>query len=246
MKDSKLEVIDAFKFEKRLQTSIAVYLSIILLLLILILVKIEMAGELQQALIVILGLILIATLDAFKRALDKQSFAISSIGNQIIVRPGGLYVGGDYVGGDINNKAESRQTLAEAAIEIHTLLQQLEKFNPTATEAEKIAYVNHEATPALKNRVVNVAKTTGETEAVFELQQFLEQIEQYDTDNSEINLEQEKNKIENQSSPTYKSRMIAALKAGGDAAIEEALKASAFGVAQAIVKGWIESDNSNT
>jgi len=42
MEDHKLDLISAFKFEKRLKTSVAVYLSIILLSIIGVLVRIEM------------------------------------------------------------------------------------------------------------------------------------------------------------------------------------------------------------
>ena len=162
MEDHKLDLISAFKFEKRLKTSVAVYLSIILLSIIGVLVKIEMAAELQQALIVILGLITIATIDAFRKALDSTRSSLVNQFSQIIVQEGGVYVGGnfggDYVGGSINQGGERKQTLAEAAVEIQQLLMELEKSNPTATEAEKVAYVNDETPPALKSRVASVLK----------------------------------------------------------------------------------------
>jgi hypothetical protein len=158
MEDHKLDLISAFKFEKRLKTSVAVYLSIILLSLIGVLVKIEMAAELQQALIVILGLITIATIDAFRKALDSTRSSLVNQFSQIIVQEGGFYIGGDYVGGTINQGGEGRQTLAEAAVEIQQLLMQLEKSNPTATEEEKVAYVNDETPPALKSRVASALK----------------------------------------------------------------------------------------
>jgi hypothetical protein len=158
MEDHKLDLISAFKFEKRLKTSVAVYLSIILLSIIGVLVKIEMAAELQQALIVILGLITIATIDAFRKALDSTRSSLVNQFSQIIVQDGGFYIGGDYVGGTINQGSERKQTLAEAAVEIQQLLMQLEKSNPTATEAEKVAYVNDETPPALKSRVASAVK----------------------------------------------------------------------------------------
>ena len=37
---------------------------------------------------------------------------------------------------------QQKRTLAEAAVEIQTLIKQLEKTNPTATEVEKVAYIN--------------------------------------------------------------------------------------------------------
>jgi len=158
MEDHKLDLISAFKFEKRLKTSVAVYLSIILLSIIGVLVKIEMAAELQQALIVILGLITIATIDAFRKALDSTRSSLVNQFSQIIVQEGGFYIGGDYVGGTINQGGERKQTLAEAAVEIQQLLMQLEKSNPTATEEEKVAYVNDETPPALKSRVASALK----------------------------------------------------------------------------------------
>ena len=157
MEDNKLDLISAFKFEKRLKTSVAVYLSIILLAIIGVLVKIEMAAELQQALIVILGLITIATIDAFRKALDSTRSSLVNHFSQIIVQEGGFYIGGD-VDGTINQRSERKQPLAEAAVEIQQLLMELEKSNPTATEEEKVAYVNDETPPALKSRVASALK----------------------------------------------------------------------------------------
>jgi hypothetical protein len=83
--------------------------------------------------------------------------------SQIIVQDGGFYIGGDYyLNGNLNQGSERKQTLAEAAAEIQQLLMQLEKSNPTATEAEKVAYVNHETPPALKSRVASAVKAGSE------------------------------------------------------------------------------------
>ncbi|WP_242723575.1 hypothetical protein [Microcoleus vaginatus] len=167
MQDSKLDLISALKFEKRLKTSVAVYLSIILLTIIGVLVKIDMASELQQALIVILGLITIATIDAFRKALDNTRSSLVDQFSQIIVQDGGLYVGGDYMESrTVNQGIERRQTLAEAADEIQQLLMQLEKSQPAATEAEKVAYVNDETPIDLKSRLVNALKAGGESAVV--------------------------------------------------------------------------------
>lgn len=59
--------------------------------------------------------------------------------------------------------SESRRTLAEAAKEIEQLLNQLEQTNPTATESEKVAYVNNETTPSFKNRVAGALQASSET-----------------------------------------------------------------------------------
>jgi hypothetical protein len=61
-----------------------------------------------------------------------------------------------------NYPSEQRQTLAEAATEIQQLLKQLEQTNPTATESERIAYVNDETTPSFKRRVVGALQAGGE------------------------------------------------------------------------------------
>ena len=162
MQDSKLDLMSVFRFEKLFKVFIAIYLSIFLLIIVGVLVKIDMASELQQALIIVLGLIALATIDAFRKALDNTSFSLGSKFNQIIVQEDGIYVGGDYeyrVSGDINNQGvEKRQSLAEAAAEIQQLLMQLERSNPTATDAEKVAYVNDETPPALKSRMTNAVK----------------------------------------------------------------------------------------
>jgi len=59
--------------------------------------------------------------------------------------------------------SESKKTIAEAAEEIQQLLRQLENTNPTATELEKIAYINDETTPSLKRRAAGALQATGET-----------------------------------------------------------------------------------
>lgn len=64
---------------------------------------------------------------------------------------------------DVNNAfnthtSEQAKPLAEAAAEIQELLIQLEKTNPTATEAEQITYVNIATKPDLKQRVIAALK----------------------------------------------------------------------------------------
>jgi undecaprenyl pyrophosphate phosphatase UppP len=112
MQDPKLEVVSTFKYEKRLKIFVAIYLSMILLVIAGVLVKVDMATELQQVLVVILGLITIATLDAFRKVLENTSSSVASRFNQIVVQEGGFYVnGGYYVNGNINQGGERKQTL---------------------------------------------------------------------------------------------------------------------------------------
>lgn len=72
---------------------------------------------------------------------------------------------GKYARSDNNTffQSEQKQTLAEAAAEIQKLLKQLEQSHPTATEAEKVAYVNDETTPSFKRRVAGALQASGET-----------------------------------------------------------------------------------
>jgi hypothetical protein len=83
------------------------------------------------------------------------------------IRIGGN-VGGDVTLGNKNvnsfntYNSQERQTLAEAADEIQRLLKQLEETNPSATEAEKVGYVNIATKPDLKQRTVAALKAGGE------------------------------------------------------------------------------------
>ena len=72
---------------------------------------------------------------------------------------------GRYARSDNNTffQSEHRRNLAEAATEIQNLLRQLEQNNPTATETEKITYINDETTTSFKRRVVGSLQASGET-----------------------------------------------------------------------------------
>lgn len=169
MQNSKLDLVSIFKFEKQFNLSVSLCLSIILLAIIGLLVSVDMTTGLQQALTIILGLIAIATLDAFRKTLNTTPFSLVDKFkfNQITVQDGGIYISGDFDGA-INHLNETKKTLAEAAAEIQELLTQLEKLNPTATEAEKVAYVNEETPPSLKSRVVSTLKA-GSVDALLSL-----------------------------------------------------------------------------
>lgn len=59
--------------------------------------------------------------------------------------------------------SEQQKTLAEVAFEIQQLLEQLQQTNPTATDAEKVAYVNDKTAPSFKSRVISALQVGGET-----------------------------------------------------------------------------------
>lgn len=82
----------------------------------------------------------------------------------------GSVISTGFVGGSISTKntdnptySEPKITLAEAAMEIQNLLQQLEKTNPDASEVQQIAYVDIAAKPALKQRAIAALKEGSET-----------------------------------------------------------------------------------
>lgn len=60
------------------------------------------------------------------------------------------------------NIDNEHKSLAEAAAEIQQLLKQLEQSNPTATDAEKIYYVNGGTTLEFKRRAVSALQAGGE------------------------------------------------------------------------------------
>ncbi len=67
------------------------------------------------------------------------------------------------VDNSFNNSTDEDKTLAEAAAEIQELLKQLEKTNPTATEVDKITYVNIATKPDLKQRAIAALKEGSNT-----------------------------------------------------------------------------------
>ncbi|BDA71962.1 hypothetical protein CAL7716_061280 [Calothrix sp. PCC 7716] len=76
-------------------------------------------------------------------------------------------VAGNVEGNQNIYPSEQKQTLSEAATEIQRLLKQLEKTNPTATQAEQNAYVTESISPKLRTRCLN-ALQAGWKEAVKE------------------------------------------------------------------------------
>lgn len=158
MQNNKWDIVRFFRREKRFNFTVAIYLSSLFFALIVILLTTNPSEEIKQVLVVILALITVSTLDAFKKSLEGLSSFFNEF-SQIIVEDGGLYVNPTDLVQYNNQASKKRQTLAEAAAEIQQLLTQLEKSNPTATDAEKVAYVEQETSPALKARISEVLKT---------------------------------------------------------------------------------------
>ncbi|MEP0798201.1 hypothetical protein NDI44_27125 [Trichocoleus sp. DQ-A3] len=72
---------------------------------------------------------------------------------------------GRYARSDNNTfyYSDQTKTLSEAAAEIQQLLKQLEQSNPSASESEKIAYINDETTRSFQRRVASALQASGET-----------------------------------------------------------------------------------
>ncbi|NEO30365.1 MAG: hypothetical protein F6K36_07970 [Symploca sp. SIO3C6] len=98
-----------------------------------------------------------------------------------------------YQHSSIRTKTKPSKSLAEAAVEIQQLLEQLSKTNPTTTTAEKRAVVTQAA----------------------------EQIE---------------------SNPTFKARVINALKSGGIEAFKEAIDHPLVNIFVATIEGWKDAE----
>jgi hypothetical protein len=77
---------------------------------------------------------------------------------------------GKYASSDGNTfiQSEQKQSLSEVAEEIQQLLKQLDQTNPTATDKEKVNYVNDETTPSFKRRAA-AAFLAGSETAIDEL-----------------------------------------------------------------------------
>jgi hypothetical protein len=67
------------------------------------------------------------------------------------------------VDNSFNKGTDKKRILAEATDEIQELLKQLEKTNPTATETDKITYVNIATKPDLRQRAIAALKEGSNT-----------------------------------------------------------------------------------
>ncbi len=76
-------------------------------------------------------------------------------------------------------------------------------------------------------------------QAAAEIQKLLKQLEQANptaTDNEKID------HVNDETTPSFKRRVVSALQAGGETAIDEFLDNSYFSVAKATVKGWLKPE----
>ncbi|MGI2907497.1 hypothetical protein [Tolypothrix sp. VBCCA 56010] len=77
------------------------------------------------------------------------------------------------------------------------------------------------------------------SEAAKEIQKLLEQLDKFHPDATEI---EKIAYVNDETTPSFKRRIVGALGAGGEAAIEEFLDNSYLNIGKAIIKGWIKPD----
>lgn len=76
-------------------------------------------------------------------------------------------------------------------------------------------------------------------EAANEIQQLLQQLEKTNPDATEI---EKVVYVNDETTPSFKRRIVGALQAGGESAIEEFLDNSYVNVVKAIIKGWMKPE----
>lgn len=239
MPDSKTEFIEVYKFEKQLKVFVSVFLSVLILSLVAVLVTFEISPELQQVLVVVLGLLCTSAVNAFSKSMETVNFPTNELTNKIIIGKGGFYVEGNLYQGDINNATEKRQSLADAAVEIHQLLQQLNELNPTATEDEKANYLEISADPELKSQLTNLVMSDAVSveDVAVEIQKYIQQIEgsaERKTNSKVVNSLREQ--------PRLTARLSEALQAGGEEALDGLLDNAYVRIIQAVIQGWVSTE----
>lgn len=157
---------------KRYQLIIGCFLLFLSLILIVLLVFYTHFLAIQQALIAVIGILIIAALETFKNLIkdEKKSFLIPSI--KLDNR---TFIYGDYNSRDkISNNISNRNKVAvESVAAVQKLLNQSSKAHPIQTTQEKMVIAAEvveeiENSPSLKERVASALKTGG-TEAFKEM-----------------------------------------------------------------------------
>lgn len=151
------------------QYQLAIGCCLIILAFILIGVLIFFTNDLavQQALIAIAGLLIIAALDIFKSV--REEYKTSSLTPSIKL-DNRTYVNGDYVSNSVNktsnDTSNQNQIVIETAAEIQKLLNHISETHSTKTTQEKMIIAAEvvdeiENSPTLKQRVVSAVKAGG-------------------------------------------------------------------------------------
>ena len=95
-------------------------------------------------------------------AISKPSEPTEHFPAQVVNITNNAPVSAQQFGNQNTLNISQQSSLAQAVNEIQNLLKQLEQANPTATEAEKVEYINDETTPGFKRRVNAALQSSGE------------------------------------------------------------------------------------
>ncbi len=147
---------------KRYQIIIGYFLLCLSLILIVILIFLTHDLAIQQALIAIIGILIIAALETFKNIREDKKIDLLTPSIKLDNR---TFIYGDYNSKDTisNYTSNQEQNLLEAAAEIQKLLNQISETHPTETTQEKMviaaeAVEKIENSPTLKQRVASALK----------------------------------------------------------------------------------------
>ncbi len=147
---------------KRYQIIIGYFLLCLSLILIVILIFLTHDLAIQQALIAIIGILIIAALETFKNIREDKKIDLLTPSIKLDNR---TFIYGDYNSKDTisNYTSNQEQNLVEAAAEIQKLLNQISETHPTETTQEKMviaaeAVEKIESSPTLKQRVAAALK----------------------------------------------------------------------------------------
>lgn len=164
--DSAKDKNDYYQLNKRYQIFIGCFLLVLSLILIGLLIVLNNRLAIQQALIAIAGILIIAALETFKSIREEQKveFLTPSIklDNRTVVN-GNYYSSQETVS---NYTSHQKQNLVEAAAEIQKLLEQLSEYHSTETTKEKMTIAAEvveeiENSPTLKQRIISAIKIGG-------------------------------------------------------------------------------------
>jgi predicted lipid-binding transport protein (Tim44 family) len=150
---------------KRYQIIIGYFLLCLSLILIGILIFLTHDLAIQQALIAIIGILIIAALETFKSSREDKKIDFFTPSIKLDNR---TFIYGDYNSKETisNYTSNQKQNLVEAAAEIQKLLNQISKTHPIETTQEKMIIAAEvveeiENSPTLKQRVASALKAGG-------------------------------------------------------------------------------------
>lgn len=140
----KKDILEKYEIEKRYTLITGLALSIVLLILVFLLVYAAIPLATQQALIAVIGMVLLATLNTFNRGIENRAYSPTMT---IFDSRQNIHT---YT--TINRSNYGKQNLVEAAKEIQELLEHLSQTYPTETEKEKMDLAEEVADEIKQNK----------------------------------------------------------------------------------------------